>query len=123
MNFFQRRKILKQTSLLDLVPLRLHKHILEDDGKLILLVPKFRNEKLSNFIIRQGKSKHFRIHLDEFGSATWLEMDGKKNVREICDILLEKFGERIQPVEKRISKYLTTLYDQRYITFSILLKQ
>ncbi|MFC1732758.1 PqqD family protein [candidate division KSB1 bacterium] len=117
MNFFQRRKILKRSNLLDLTPIRIHEHIEEEEGKLTLLVPKFRNKKLSNFIIRQGRPKFFRIHLDEFGSAAWLEMDGKKNMKTICDNLSEKFGDNIQPVEQRISKYLTTLYDQRYITF------
>ena len=76
---------------------------------------------LRQWLIPGGKSDSFRIHLDELGSATWLAIDGKNSVAEICLILDEQFGEKIHPVETRVTKFLTLLYDQRYITFKELI--
>lgn len=120
MNFFKRRKILLSKSFLDLTPVMILKHEIEIDNKVFLLVPKFRNEKLSRFLIPGTKSTHFKIKLDEMGSTTWLEIDGNKNVQGICDSLIQKLGDEIKPhdeVEQRVMKFISQLYDQRYITF------
>jgi hypothetical protein len=120
MNFFQRRKILRNTSFLELTPVRLHEHEIEEGGLVVLLVPKFSNASLRKFLIPGNKSSHFRIKLDELGSQTWLTIDGMKNVGGLCAILVEKLGDKIQPhdeVEQRMMKFFSGLYHQRYITF------
>lgn len=125
MNFFQRRKILKNSNFLDLHPIRVHEHERLDDGKIYLKVPKFSKKWLRDFAIAANKKKHYTIYLDELGTATWLEIDGKKNVKQICDNLVEKLGEKIKPyneVEERVAKFLAQLYEQRYITFQELQK-
>jgi hypothetical protein len=121
MNFFQRRKILKKTNFLDLTPVRMHTHALSEEGLVILLVPKFKNPKVAKFMIPPRRSDHFKIKLDELGSATWLEIDGERKIGEIADILTLKFGDKIQPVNERLSKFCTSLYDNRYIHFKELL--
>jgi len=120
MNFFQRRKILKKANSLELVPVRQHDHEISEDGLVTLLVPKFKNPKLANFMIPKRKPKHFSIKLDKLGSAGWLEIDGKKSIREICAILTTTLGDEIQPVEDRFTKFCFLLYEQRYITFTVL---
>lgn len=120
MNFFRRRKILRSTSFLDLTPVRVNDHEHEENGLVVLIVPKFKSTKLRRFMVPGTKSGFFKIKLDELGSNTWLAMDGSKNVRAICDKLIEDLGEKIKPheeVEKRVMKFLSQLYDQRYITF------
>jgi len=42
LNFFQRRKILKNLNFLDIIPVRLHKHIINGDSNLVI-------KKLVNF--------------------------------------------------------------------------
>lgn len=120
MNFFKRRKILRSTSFLDLTPVRVNTHETEKGELVVLLVPKFKSTKLRRFMVPGTKSDFFKIRLDELGSNTWLAIDGSKNVRVICDALIDQLGEKIQPheeVEQRVLKFLSQLYDQRYITF------
>ncbi|MBP6977765.1 MAG: PqqD family protein [Bacteroidales bacterium] len=116
-NFFQRRRILKGANYLALTPVRIHAHVIGEDGRVILIVPKFKNPVLRQWLIPRNKSDHFRIHLDGPGSATWLAIDGVSNVSEICSRLEESLGEKISPAESRVTRFLTLLYDQRYITF------
>ncbi len=123
LNFFQRRKILKKLNFLDIIPIRIHKHIINEDGNVELIVPKFSNKKVSNFCVPKSKSENFKVKLDEIGSATWLEIDGKRKVKDICNTLDEKFGDKIKSVEKRITKFMTQLYEQRYISFVELQKE
>jgi len=120
MNFFQRRKILRNTNQLELRPVRLHEHEFTKEGNVCLIVPKFNKRWMRDFFISGRKKKHFTIYMDELGTAAWLEIDGEKTVQQICDRLKEKLGEKIEPhheVEHRVTKYLSQLYAQRYITF------
>ena len=117
MNFFQRRRILKGANYLTLTPVRIHAHEVGQDGKVTLFVPKFKNPALRKGLIPRGKSEHFRIHLDELGSATWLLIDGESTVGEICSRLEERSGHTVDAAETRVTRFLTLLYDQRYITF------
>lgn len=115
--FFQRRRILKNTSALDLIPIRIHEHIIADNGNVTILVPKFKNERFSRFFIPANRSKFISIFLDELGTAVWLAMDGTKNVGTICKELSESLGEKIYPAEERVVKFLSGLYHNKHITF------
>ncbi len=117
MNFFQRRRILKGANYLILTPVRIHAHEIGENGRVTLIVPKFKNPALRRWLIPVNKSDHFRIQLDELGSATWLAIDGLSSVSEICSQLQQALGEKISPAESRVTRFLTLLYDQRYITF------
>jgi hypothetical protein len=121
LNIFQRRRILKGANYLELKPVRKQAFETDDDGKVTLLVPKFSNKALSDFLIPKSKTDHFKIRLDELGSATWLAIDGKLNVGQLCDKLANALGEKIHPVHERVPKFLTLMYEQRYITFQELL--
>ena len=120
LNFFQRRKILKNANFLNLVPVRMHEHEIMETGNVCLKVPKFRKKWMRDFFIAGTRKKHFDIYLDELGTAAWLEIDGEKNVDQICNALISNMGSRIQPfeeVDQRVAKFLSQLYEQRYITF------
>lgn len=120
LNFFQRRKILKNANYLALHPVQRHNYQLTADDRVCLIVPKFGKKWMQDFFIPEGRKKFVTIYLDDLGSATWLEIDGEKNVRQICDNLKKSLGEKIKPhneVEDRVTKFLSQLYEQRYITF------
>jgi len=120
MNTFQRRKFLKRTNFLDLTPVRVLGHECRGDGKITLLMPRFKNRYWSRMFQPRSKGEFIRIKLDEFGSPTWLQIDGNSTVSGICNRLKEQFPEALQPleeVEQRITKFLSMLYLQRYITF------
>lgn len=122
LSFSERRKILKNANYLDLHPLKLHNEEI-NNNLVTVLIPKFKNKFIVEHIVPKLKSPEIKLKLDEFGSATWLLLDGSKDVRTISKILLEKFGDRIEPVNQRLTKYLTNLYEQRFITFKEIIKE
>jgi hypothetical protein len=115
--FFKRRTILKNTSALDLIPIRIHDHTINDDGTATILVPKFKNEKFARFFIPANKSIYISIKLDDLGTAVWLAIDGKKDTSIICDELTQLFGERLSSAQERVVKFLSGLYYNKHISF------
>ena len=121
-NFFERRKILKSTSLLDLTPFRKIKHKDEESGNITLLYPKFKNGKISKFMLG-NKTPFIHMNLDELGTASWLLIDGKRKVGEIAEALEEQFGEKVKPAHQRLGKFLSLLYENKYISFKEIQKK
>jgi len=48
-------------------------------------------------------------------------INGKDNVEQICEQLKITFGDKLKSPEEQVSKFLTKLYDNRYITYKQLL--
>lgn len=117
MNFFQRRAKLKNVNYLEVTPVRVLKEDVDENNLVTVLIPKVTNRFAKKYFEPMLKSSVIKLKLDEIGSASWLAIDGKKNVAEIAAELVQKFGDKIDPVEERLTKYLTTLYEQRFITF------
>ena len=114
--FFKKRP---PENYLSLTPIRVIKEFSENENKITLHVPKFKNERLRKFMIPGNKSPFFRIHLDEMGSNVWRILDDVSTVQTICDILktkLESENNSIDQVEERVTRYLTDLYKNRFIT-------
>jgi hypothetical protein len=114
---FFRKKIDTTINYLELTPVRNYDHVIEDSGLISVLVPKFDIKWLDKIMSNIIKSRFFKAKLDEFGTETWLEMDGNKSVHLISEHLSQKFGEKINPVDERLTKFLTELYKYNFITF------
>jgi hypothetical protein len=120
MNFFQRRKILKKANFLDLTPIRTMQEQIGDDGKVDILLPRFKSSYWREVYRKSRKGEFINIHLDETGSSIWKLIDGNRKVLEICTRLNETMPEKLQPAhetETRVTKFLSRLYQERYITF------
>lgn len=117
MNFFQRRAKLKNANYLEVTPVRVLKEEVDENNFVTILIPKVTNRYAKKYFEPMLKSPLIKLKLDEIGSGSWLAIDGKKKVAEIAAELVQKFGDKIDPVEERLTKYLTTLYEQRFITF------
>jgi hypothetical protein len=120
MNFFQRSRLLKKVNSLDLTPLRLLDHTDEEGARVSLLMPRFHATIWKPLFQHRTRRKFIPIKLDEFGSATWLLMDGSTKVSGIAAKLREQFPEKLQPgddTETRVANFIFMLYNQRYITF------
>jgi hypothetical protein len=114
---FFRKKIDTSINYLELTPVRNYDHVIEENGLVSVFVPKFDIKWIDTMMSRIVKSRFFKAKLDEFGTATWLEMDGNKSVQLISSYLSQKFGEKINPVDERLTKFLTELYKYNFITF------
>lgn len=114
---FFRKKIDTSINYLELTPVRNYDHVVEDTGLISVLVPKFDIKWLDKIMSKIIKSRFFKAKLDEFGTATWLEMDGTKSVQSVSEHLQKKFGEKINPIDERLTKFLSELYKYNFITF------
>jgi hypothetical protein len=105
---------------LEMIPVRNVKEFTREGDKITLIIPKFKNEKFSNWFIPAKRSKHFSIHLDEMGSRVWDLIDGEKNTGEICDQFIKLMQEENNAdnhVELRVTEFLRQLYKNRFIVF------
>ena len=114
---FFRKKIDTTINYLELTPVRNYEHEIENNGLISVFVPKFDIIWLDRILSRIIKSRFFKAKLDEFGTETWLEIDGVKSVQMISNQLSKKFGEKINPVDERLTKFLSELYRYNFITF------
>jgi len=114
---FFRKKSNPDINFLELTPVRNYEHEIENNGLISVFVPKFDIIWLDRILSRIIKSRFFKAKLDEFGTETWLEIDGVKSVQMISNQLSKKFGEKINPVDERLTKFLSELYKYNFITF------
>ena len=121
MSIFVRKKIIKDINYLELTPYCVHKHVIEDNGLVTVMLPRFKNKLLLS-LLPPKRSPFVKIHLDELGSSVWLAIDGNRNVETIINDLEDKQGEKIKPAEERITKFFTTLYQNKFIGFNQLNK-
>ena len=120
LKFFERQKILKGMNSLDLTPVRQLEFGLNENGTVDILLPRFRHAVLKRALQPRRKEEFIRIHLDSLGSAIWLEIDGNASVHQLCRRLLDLHPEKLNPpeeTEERVSKFISLLYQERYITF------
>ena len=71
-----------------------------EDGRVVLLRPKFLSEHLA-WLQRVLPRPVFRVRLDAKGSFIWGAMDGVRTVREVCDAVRAGLGAEAEPVEER----------------------
>jgi hypothetical protein len=126
MNFFQRRKILKNANYLHLIPVKMMEFETKEDGKVDILLPRFKQSYWREIYRNSKKGEYIFIHLDQLGSSIWQTIDGIRTVEDICIQIKEKHPDKLQPLdetEKRVTQFLSLLYQQRYISFKQLLEK
>jgi hypothetical protein len=99
----------KEVNLWELTPLRNAKWETTAEGKVVVLVPKFKNPFLTKWILPYLAKPFFRIKLDDIGSSIWQQCDGATSISTIAESLKTKFGAAVDPVDERINKFLNHL--------------
>lgn len=81
-----------------------------DDNNIVTLLEK-QNHKIQSFFrkLRFKIPEYRRTTMDEFGSFVFLQIDGKKTVREIGQALEAQFGEKVHPLYERLLLFLNTM--------------
>ncbi|MBN2430863.1 MAG: PqqD family protein [Acidobacteria bacterium] len=93
---------------MDLIPRRTYDHELTDEGKVVVIIPKFQRPPF-NRLMRRMKAPNIRVKLDGIGSFVWLHCDGERNVSTIVRILRDEFGETAEPAEERVHLFFQQL--------------
>ena len=68
-------------------------------------------------IFKRPRISH--IKLDEYGSFVWRQVDGRRTIFEISDLVKEKFGREAEPLLNRLVKYFETLYQNEFILWRL----
>lgn len=100
-----------------LIPRRLVKHEYDENGKVILLKPKFRLPLLQKYLLPRLKRPYFHVYLDEIGSCVWDCIDGQRNALEIAHSLQKELGDKIEPVYERFGLFLRQLKTAGFISY------
>jgi len=120
LNIFRKRN--REYNYLELTPIQNKEYNLNEDGNVDILIPRFKSKFARKYLVPKNKEPYFRANLDEFGSATWILINGERKVQEIGEELRKRFGEKIEPVFDRLTEFLTNLYNNNFIVFKELKK-
>jgi len=104
-------------NLLDLIPEQKVKFEQLNNGKIILLKPKFKKKFLVKYLQPKLSKPNYKIKLDRFGSFVWTHCDGKNTVEQIGNLLKEKFQDDIEPVYDRLAVFIQSLARYRFIEY------
>jgi len=91
---------MSQAELMTRVPVRAVEAETGEDGRVVLLRPKFVSPRLGWFQKLLPRPV-FRVRLDPTGSFIWGTLDGQRTVAEVCGAVRERFGAQAEPVEER----------------------
>lgn len=112
------KKNKKAENYLDRVPVK-NKNIgfsIADDDKVTLEIEnKGAFNRIAQKLLKKPKVSY--IHLDEFGSFVWQQIDGQKDITLIGKAVDEHFGEKAHPLYERLVKYFDILKSYSFITF------
>lgn len=88
----------------------------QDENGLVTL--EIQNRGFANFVAQKllKKPKVSYIHLEQFGSFVWLQIDGKRNIIEIGEQVKLQFGKKAEPLYERLATYIKTLESNKFIT-------
>ncbi len=86
-----------------------------EGGKVVVLRPRFGEGRLARRVADLFKVTDYRIRLDEIGTAVWKRCDGSTTAREIADELRIQFGDRVEPAEERLHRFVSQMLRARMI--------
>lgn len=71
--------------------------------------------RIAQILLKKPKISY--IHLEEFGSFIWLQIDGERNITEIGRLVRSQFGKSAEPLYERLAQYIKTLNSNGFIDF------
>lgn len=57
------------------------------------------------------------VHLDDYGTFVWKQIDGERSIFDIGENLKGEFGQRAEPLYERLSKFFYILNQEKFIRF------
>lgn len=102
---------------LDLIPARAEGlEWTRDDEDIVVL--EVENTGVFNRIAQKlfKRPKVTKVHMEAFGSFLWPLIDGERTVKELADLLKERFGEEAEPLYPRVAKYMQIMESYHFIS-------
>jgi hypothetical protein len=119
----------KEGNFLDLIPERNCRWEKTGDGRVYLLVPRFKNRWLKKIALKLGKSELVKIYFDNIGSTAWELIDGTKTVEQIGKLMevekdnasgkeeTETKNRAVDRAYARLTEFVRILYRNRFVRF------
>lgn len=115
---FKKKKIKDKDNMLEFIPVRKDKIKTKkrEDHRVDLIVP--RDGWLDTLVRKIAKTPERKvISLDDLGSGVWRLIDNKRNIGEIALIIKEEYGEKADPLYKRLLNFIRILKNNNFIEF------
>lgn len=107
----------KNVNFLDLIPERNCQWEETGDGRIDLLVPRFKNPFMKKIALKLGRSEYITIHLDALGSKVWDRIDGSHTVEQIGQLMEKENESFTHQLYERLTQFLSSLSRHRFIHF------
>lgn len=86
-----------------------------DGGRGVVLRPKFGEGRAGRWLAAKLGDPCYRIRLDEVGTFVWKTCDGETPLAEMARRLRAEFGERVEPAEERLARFVRSMLRSRMI--------
>jgi hypothetical protein len=100
----------------ELQPTRASEWKEREDGSVSLLVPPYGRGRFGSKLQGWLRAPSHEVHLDEIGTFVWRRCDGATRVDSIAGAMRAHFGDRVEPVEGRLTLFLQQLVRGRFVT-------
>lgn len=116
MKQMKQKKIDSKTNFLDVIPEINCRWEKNGDGRICLLVPRFKKNFMKRIALKLGRSEFVQVSLDNLGTTAWAYIDGTNTVEQIGKLMEKDKGESIEQVYQRLSQFLTILARNRLVS-------
>lgn len=89
-----------------------------EEGLIVIAFPRFENKFVQKYLIPKGISKFLHLTLDERGTKVWELIDGKRELREIANLLGDDFKNE-KDFKHRLEKFIVQLYKRGFLKLNI----
>ena len=53
--------------------------------------------------------------MDALGSFVWKQLDGKRDMQEVAELVRQEFGKKADPVYERLIKFVEIMRDNKFV--------
>jgi len=106
-------------NLLELKPRRNVEWEIEEGGRAVLLVPRFRSPLLRAWLLPLLARPDFRVKLDAMGTAFWQRCDGSTPVLKIAEEMAAQSGSDVEELIERLGRFLARLEREDFIVMAV----
>jgi len=86
-----------------------------EDGRCVLLRPRFGTSRIGRWLAGYASDPHYRIRLDEIGTFVWKACDGETSLAGIADRFRDRFGDGAEPAEPRLAAFVRLMQRARLL--------
>ena len=108
----------RPANLLDLRPRQNVRWEAQEDGRAVLLVPRFRSPWLRSWLVPMLSKPDFRVRLDALGTSFWKHCDGATAVSEIARRMAGELGCDAESLWQRIAGFMARLEREELIVLT-----